>query len=269
MPRSLAVVAGLDGPRQAFTLPRPAPIFGAGLLRLLPLSSPSSNSPDASGGRAARPCRVAVVEDMDGVRAELVRLLDSLEGFVCVQACASGEDALKRIPELRPDVVLMDIYLSRMTGIECTARLKELLPSCQIVILTASDDEELVFPALEAGADGYLLKHSRPDELRRGLLDVRQGGVPMTSGIARRVAEFFRRRAKPSDESRRLSLRETEVLGLIARGLGNKEIAERLSLSVETIRSYLKNIYEKMHVHSRAEAVAKYIGGGGGRLPPG
>ena len=231
-----------------------------------PLESPVSNGPAGAGS-----CRVAVVEDIEGVRTELVRLLDSMQGFVCVQACASGEEALKRLPALRPDLVLMDVYLSRMTGIECTARLKELLPACQIVILTSSDDEELVFPALEAGADGYLLKHCRPEELRRGLLDVRQGGVPMTSGIARRVAEFFRRRSKPSDESRRLSQRETEVLGLIARGLGNKEIADRLSLSVETIRSYLKNIYEKMHVHSRAEAVAKYItgGGGGGRLPPG
>ena len=210
-----------------------------------------------------------MVEDIDGVRAGLVQLLDSIEGFVCVQACASGEDAVKRLPALRPDIVLMDIYLSRMSGIECTARLKESLPACQIVILTSSDDEELVFPALEAGADGYLLKHCRPEELRRGLLDVRQGGVPMTSGIARRVAEFFRRRSRPADEVR-LSQRETEVLGLIARGLGNKEIADRLSLSVETIRSYLKNIYEKMHVHSRAEAVAKYItGGGSGRLPPG
>ncbi len=245
-------------------------MFGAGLSRLLYLSSPGLTFPDSSDARVARPCRVAVVEDMDGVRAELVRLLDSLEGFVCVQACASGEEAVKRLPFLNPDVVLMDIYLSRMSGIECTARLKELIPSCLIVILTASDDEELVFPALEAGADGYLLKHCRPEELRRGLIDVRQGGVPMTSGIARRVAEFFRRRAKPADESRRLSQRETEVLGLIARGLGNKEIAERLSLSVETIRSYLKNIYEKMHVHSRAEAVAKYITGGGeARLPPG
>ena len=210
-----------------------------------------------------------MVEDIDGVRAGLVQLLDSIEGFVCVQACASGEDAVKRLPALRPDIVLMDIYLSRMSGIECTARLKESLPACQIVILTSSDDEELVFPALEAGADGYLLKHCRPEELRRGLLDVRQGGVPMTSGIARRVAEFFRRRSRPADEVR-LSQRETEVLGLIARGLGNKEIADRLSLSVETIRSYLKNIYEKMHVHSRAEAVAKYITVGGiGRIPTG
>ncbi len=212
--------------------------------------------------------RVALVEDRDEVRKEWARLLDTLEGFVCVQTCASGEEALRRLPELRPDIVLMDIYLPRMSGIECTARLKQLLPASQVIILTGSDDEELVFPALEAGADGYLLKHCRLEELRDGMLDVLRGGVPMTSGIARRVAEFFRRRARPSEEGRRLSQREMEVLDLLARGLGNKEIADRLALSVETIRSYLKNIYEKMHVHSRAEAVAKYITGGG-RIPPG
>ncbi len=223
-------------------------------------STPPSNSAGAEG---PRPCRVAVVEDLDGVRGELARLLDSFEGFVCVQTCADGEDALRRLPDLRPDVVLMDIYLPRMSGIECTARLKQILPACQVIVLTASDDEELVFPALEAGADGYLIKQGRADELHRGLLDVRNGGVPMTSGIARRVAEFFRRRAKPADEGRRLSQRETEILELLARGLANKEIADRLGLSVETIRSYLKNTYEKMHVHSRAEAVAKFITAGG------
>lgn len=194
-------------------------------------------------------------------------LIDSWAGFTCVQACASGEEALKNLPILRPDIVLMDIYLPRMTGIECTARLKEILPECRVIILTASDDEELVFPALEAGADGYLMKHARPEALRNSLLDVLQGGVPMTSGIARRVADFFRRRSKPSDDHKRLSQRETEVLELLAKGYGNKEIADKLSLSVETIRSYLKNIYDKMHVHSRAEAVAKFITGAGRHHP--
>lgn len=202
---------------------------------------------------------------MEGIRAELVQLLESFEGFICVQACASGEEALKVLPALSPDIVLMDIYLPRMSGIECTARLKECLPSCQIIMLTSSDDEELVFRALEAGADGYLLKNCAPEELCRSLLDVRRGGVPMTSGIARRVAQFFRHRAKGSDELRSLSQREAEVLGLIARGLSNKEVGERLSLSVETIRSYLKSIYTKMHVHSRTEAVAKYLTDSEGR----
>lgn len=208
--------------------------------------------------------RVALVEDRREVREQWASLLGAFEGFSCVCACPSGEDALKEIPPLKPDIVLMDIFLPRMSGIECTVRLKEVIPDSRVLILTASDDEEMVFPALEAGADGYLLKHSTPDELHQALLDVLQGGVPMTSGIARRVAGFFRRRGKARDEMVRLSQRETEVLDLLAKGFVNKEIADRLSLSVETIRSYLKNIYEKMHVHSRAEAVAKYITGHGG-----
>lgn len=210
---------------------------------------------------------MAVVEDIEGIRAELVQLIDSFEGFVCMQTCASAEEALKVLPALAPDVVLMDIYLPRMSGIECTLRLKDSLPTCQIIMLTSSDEEELVFRALEAGADGYLLKDCAPEDLRQGLLDVRRGGVPMTSGIARRVVQFFRQRTKGSDELRSLSQRETEVLALIARGLSTKEVGDRLSLTVETIRTYVKNIYEKMHVHSRAEAVAKYFEGSGAERP--
>lgn len=208
--------------------------------------------------------RVAIVEDRREVREQWASLVGRFEGFSCVCACASGEEALEQIPPLKPEIVLMDIFLPRMSGIECTVRLKEVVPDSRVLILTASDDEEMVFPALEAGADGYLLKHSTPDELHQALLDILQGGVPMTSGIARRVAGFFRRRGKARDEAVRLSQRETEVLDLLSKGFVNKEIADQLSLSVETIRSYLKNIYEKMHVHSRAEAVAKYITGHGG-----
>ena len=224
-----------------------------------------SSPPPASAARppaetvGSGPCRVAVVEDIEGIRAEVVQLIESFEGFVCVQTCASAEEALKVLPALAPDVVLMDIYLPRMSGIECTLRLKDALPSCQIVMLTSSDEEELVFRALEAGADGYLLKDGTPEDLRQGLLDLRRGGVPMTSGIARRVVQFFRQRAKGADELRSLSQREAEVLALIARGLSTKEVGDRLSLTVETIKTYVKNIYEKMHVHSRAEAVAKYF----------
>lgn len=203
--------------------------------------------------------RVALVEDRREVREQWAALLDSFEDFSCACACSSGEEALQTIPPLRPDIVLMDIFLPRMSGIECTVRLKQILPGTRVLILTASDDEEMVFPALEAGADGYLLKHSAPAELRQALLDVLHGGVPMTSGIARRVAEFFRKRGRARDQMVRLSQREREVLDLLSQGYLNKEIADKLALSVETIRSYLKNIYEKMHVHSRAEAVAKYM----------
>lgn len=220
-----------------------------------------------AAGPSAEVRRVALVEDHVEVRARWREFIEGWGGFVCVGECGSGEEALRVLPGLRPDVVLMDIYLPRMSGIECTARLKQIAPGCRVIMLTASDDEELVFPALEAGADGYLLKQAPPDELRNGLVDTLRGGVPMTSGIARRVAEFFRRRARPPSDGKRLSQRETEILELLAKGFANKEIADRLALSVETIRSYLKNVYEKMHVHSRAEAVAKYIGGAGGRPP--
>ena len=223
---------------------------------MTPAMSPPKN-------RTAPSHRVAIVEDKREVREQWARLLGEFENFTCVAASSSGEEALREIPATKPEIVLMDIFLPGMSGIECTVRLKELLPDTRILILTASDDEEMIFPALEAGADGYLLKHSSPEELHKALLDILHGGVPMTSGIARRVAGFFRHRGKARDEMVRLSQRETEVLDLLAKGFVNKEIADRLSLSVETIRSYLKNIYEKMHVHSRAEAVAKYITGRG------
>jgi DNA-binding NarL/FixJ family response regulator len=186
-------------------------------------------------------------------------LISNLADFSTVCTCASGEEALRLIPAARPDVVLMDIFLPRMSGIECTARLKAVLPQTQIVILTAMDDDELVFLALEAGADGYLLKRTKPEDLRAALLDVLGGGAPMTSEIARRVVESFRQKAKTRDEVVHLTTREEEVLVMLSKGYSNKEIADRIELSVDTVRSHLKHIYEKMHVRSRAEAVARYM----------
>jgi len=203
--------------------------------------------------------KIALVEDQRETRESLTRLLKTFAELKCVCVCASGEEALKQIPPARPDVVLMDIFLPRMSGIECTARLKGLLPNARILILTASDDEEMVFPALEAGADGYLLKETEPAKLRGALLELLHGGVPMTSSIARHVANYFRKRAKTRDEIVRLSPRETELLTLLARGYSNKEIAGKLSLTLETIQSYLKSVYRKMHVHSRAEAAVRYM----------
>jgi DNA-binding NarL/FixJ family response regulator len=204
-------------------------------------------------------CRLAIVEDLQETRESLIRLLRSFPEFDCVCACVTGEEALKQIPPLRPDVILMDIFLPRMSGIECTARLKILLPNTRILILTSANDENKVFPALEAGADGYLLKHVEPANLRTSLLDLVSGGVPMTSGIARRVTAYFREKAKLRGQLVHLSPREKEVLTLIAKGYSNKEIADQLSLTLETIRTYLKTIYEKMHVRSRTEAVVKYM----------
>lgn len=220
-----------------------------------------SQPPAKSSSRlAAIPIhRIAIVEDLLETRQSLVRLLRSFQEFDCVCECATGEEALKQIPLMRPDVVLMDIFLPRMSGIECTARLKILRPDIQILILTSAHDEDKVFPALEAGADGYLLKHIEPAKLRAALLDLVSGGVPMTSGIARRVAAFFREKAKLRDQAVHLTPRERELLTLISKGYSNKEIADKLSLTVETIRTYLKIIYEKMHVRSRTEAVVKYM----------
>jgi len=201
---------------------------------------------------------VALVEDQEDLCRSWVQIIESFGGFECVCTCASAEEAVRVIPGAGPRVILMDIRLPGMSGIECTARLKELLPTTPIVILTVLDDDDLIFRALEAGADGYLLKRSKPADLRSALLDVLEGGAPMSSAIARRVVRSFRRPpANPRNEAH-LSARETEVLDLLSRGLSNKEIADQLHLSTETVRSYLKTIYEKLHVHCRTEAVIRY-----------
>ena len=152
--------------------------------------------------------KVVLVEDKLEVRDSWSKLINSLPGFACIRVCSSGEEALRVIPAVQPDVVLMDIFLPRMSGIECTAHLKELLPKVQILILTAVEDDELVFMALQAGADGYLLKRTKPADLRAALLEVLRGGAPMTSEVARRVVESFRRPARTREEAVHLSARE-------------------------------------------------------------
>jgi DNA-binding NarL/FixJ family response regulator len=217
------------------------------------------NSPTASPAVPITRLKVVLVEDKADLRDSWSRLINSFNDFVCVAVCISGEEALRTIPSLNPDVVLMDIFLPRMSGIECTTRLKAVAPKIQIVMLTAVEDNELVFMALQAGADGFLMKHTKPADLHYALLEVRRGGSPMTSEIARRVVESFRRPARTTEPAVHLSVREEEVLILLSKGYSNKEIADRLSLSVDTVGSHLKHIYEKMHVRSRAEAVARYM----------
>jgi DNA-binding NarL/FixJ family response regulator len=208
---------------------------------------------------AKSPLKIALVEDQPKVRDNWSQLINSFPDLSCTCICKTGEEALRVIPEVRPDAVLMDIFLPRMSGIECTAQLKELLPETQIIILTAMNDKELIFLALQAGAAGYLLKRTKPADLRSALLDVLIGGSPMSSEIARRVVESFHRKAKTIDKSLNLSAREEEILVLLSKGYSNKAIADQLKLSVETIYSYLKRVYEKMHVHSRTEAVIRYL----------
>ena len=210
------------------------------------------------GAATNRPVRVALVEDLPDVRDSWTRLIDGIPNFKCVCTYATGEEALRRLPEENVDVVLMDIRLPRMSGIACTARLKPLIPQTQILILTVSADSDTVFRALEAGADGYLLKRCSPEELHAAVLDVLRGGVPMTSEIARRVIAAFRRQPARSDLTTNLTPREEEILTLLSRGFVSKEIAAKLGVSYETVRDHLRHIYEKLHVHSRGEAVARF-----------
>lgn len=203
--------------------------------------------------------RIALVEDQQEVSENWSRLINSFPDFICVRTCISGEEALREIPAVQPDVILMDIFLPRMSGIECTAQLKALLPETQIIILTAMNDRELVFLALEAGADGYLLKRTKPADLRQALLETLAGGAPMSSEIARRVIETFRRKAKTQEKVVGLSAREEEILVLLAKGYSNKLIADQLGLSIDTVCSHLKHVYQKMHVNSRTEAVIRYL----------
>jgi Response regulator containing a CheY-like receiver domain and an HTH DNA-binding domain len=205
------------------------------------------------------PIKVALVEDQARTRENWSQLINSFPDFRCVCCCGSAEEALVNIPTAQPDVVLMDIFLPRMSGIECTARLKARLPDIQIVMLTAMDNQELLFMALEAGADGYLLKRTKPSELRRALLDVLGGGVPMTSQIARRLIASFRKTAKTRDESTRLSAREEQILQLVSKGHSNKLIADKLEMNYETVCTHLKRVFKKLHVNSRTEAAILYI----------
>jgi DNA-binding NarL/FixJ family response regulator len=218
-----------------------------------------AETPPAIPATPRTPLRVALVEDQPEVRESWARLINSFPDFNCVCTCVSGEEAIRTLPEIRPDVVLMDIFLPRMSGVECTSQLKLLLPNVQIVILTAMDDKELVFLALEAGADGYLLKRTKPSDLRNALLEVLSGGVPMTSQIARFVIQSFRRKSHVTDESSRLSVREEQVLQLLSQGYSNKMIADKLHLSVDTICTHFKHVFAKLHVQSRTEAVLRYL----------
>jgi DNA-binding NarL/FixJ family response regulator len=203
--------------------------------------------------------KVAIVEDKRGVRENWANLLESAPGFRCVAACETGEAALQTLPKLRADVVLMDINLPGISGIECTLRLKQLLPETQVLIVTVCSDADRVFEALKAGASGYLLKSTAPAEFLSAIADVTQGRAPMTGEIARLVIESFRQPASPTPESVGLTDREEECLRLLARGNSNKEIAQRMGISASTVHFHLKSIYNKLHVRSRTEATLRYL----------
>lgn len=205
------------------------------------------------------PITIAIVEDSSVYRRKLEEFVNSTEDIRCVCACGNGASALTNIPPLAPQIVLMDMQLPDYTGIECIARLSRVLPKTQFLVFTVHADDDQIFKALEAGASGYVLKRSSPDDILTAVRDLFRGGAPMSSEIARKVVQFFRRspEAKPQLE---LSPRQHEILQLLAQGYVTKEIADRMNLTVETVRSYLKLIYHKLSVRSRTEAVIKYFG---------
>jgi len=205
------------------------------------------------------PTAIAIVEDDSGTREKLTALLNQTPSLRCVAAYASGEEALQKIQADRPAVALVDINLSGMNGIMCVAGMKARLPELSVLMLTRHDDADLVFDALRAGASGYLLKKMIATELIPAIEQVQAGGAPMSMQIARKVVGFFNQAKAPS-ELEKLSKREQEVLALLAKGYMYKEIGDLLGISLETVRMNLKHIYQKLHVHSRTEATAKYFG---------
>lgn len=204
-----------------------------------------------------RAIRVALVEDNTRLRHQLTQLITSSPGFECAGAYPDAESALTGLAADVPDVVLMDIELPKMSGVNCVARLKDRLPDLKVVMLTVYDNSENIFEALQNGANGYLLKRTPPAEILRSIREVQDGGAPMNSHIARLVVQSFHRRGNSPRAAENLTPREDEVLGLVARGLINKEIGEQLGITLETVRQHLKNCYAKLHVRTRTEAAMK------------
>ncbi len=205
--------------------------------------------------------KVAIVEDNATLRQYLTQLIGDTPGHRCVCACGSAEEAVQKIPSSAPHVVLMDIHLPGESGIACTARLRQKMPELQVIMLTVYKDIKMIFQALKAGACGYVLKRADEKEIIEAIAEVRAGGAPMTSEIARMVVRSFLEApaaTEPSDTAQ-LSARELEILALVAEGCPNKEIASRLHISSATVRTHLMHIYEKLHVRCRTEAAAKYL----------
>jgi DNA-binding NarL/FixJ family response regulator len=202
---------------------------------------------------------VSIVEDNDQLRGTLARVISRAEGFRCLSQYANAESALDALPRERPNVVLMDINLPGMNGVECVRRLKQLAPEIQAVMLTVYEDTENIFNALAAGASGYLLKRTGTAELLEAIRDVHKGGSPMTTHIARKVVQSFQRAGASPQSTSNLSQREQEVLDCLSQGFLYKEIAEKLGISYETVHTYIRRIYEKLQVRTRTEAVAKFL----------
>lgn len=207
------------------------------------------------------PITVSIVEDQEPLRNTLARMLNRAEGFSCLSHHASAEEALKELPQVKPEVVLMDINLPGINGVECVRQLKQALPETQVLMLTVYEDTENIFNALAAGASGYLLKRTPRAELLEAIKEVHRGGSPMTTHIARLVVQSFLKPASKPEPTADLSPREKEVLDFLSQGLMYKEIADKLGISYETVHTYIRRIYEKLQVRTRTEAVAKFLRG--------
>jgi DNA-binding NarL/FixJ family response regulator len=201
--------------------------------------------------------KVAIVEDNKTTREGLETIVNLSSDFRCVCTCSTAEEALRVLPEHEPELVLMDVQLPNMSGVECVSRLRELMPSLKAIMVTVYEDPDRIFRALRAGASGYLLKRATPEEMLTAMREVQQGGGAMSSEIARKVISYFREQAKAATEVEALTEREREVLELVMHGLSNKEISDRLNVTMAAVRWHLKHIYQKLHVHSRTEAVLK------------
>ena len=205
------------------------------------------------------PTTVSIVEDNEQLRGTLARVINRAEGFQCLSQFANAEDALAALPKERPNVVLMDINLPGINGVVCVQRLKQLCPEVQVIMLTAYEDTENIFNSLAAGASGYLLKRTTSAELLTAIRDVRVGGSPMTTHIARKVVQSFQKAGPAHSPTESLAPREQEVLDLLCQGLMYKEIADKLGIGFETVRTYVRRIYEKLQVRTRTEAVSKFL----------
>jgi DNA-binding NarL/FixJ family response regulator len=203
---------------------------------------------------------VSIVDDEKKLCQSIATFLNASPGFRCLSIYGSAKAALQKLPDDQPDVVLMDINMAGMDGIECVRQLKALAPQIQIVMLTVYEDTEKIFAALAAGATGYLLKRYEPEELLQAIRDVQAGGSPMSNSIARKVVASFQKAGRANEKQNLLTTREEAVLDSLARGLAYKQIGDELGISINTIRTHLRHIYEKLHVQSRTEAVAKYYG---------
>ena len=204
---------------------------------------------------------VAIIEDNPTVRESLATIIDLAPDCRCVGAWGTAEEGLRALRKLTPEVVLMDIQLPNMSGVECAGRLREVSPQVQIIMVTVYEDPDRIFRALRAGACGYLLKRSTPEQIVAAIREVHNGGAPMSGEIARKVIAQFREPVQTAEEVEQLSAREREVLELVSQGMDNKGVAGRLSVSVDAVRWHLKHIYAKLHVHSRTQAALKFRSG--------